>query len=429
MSNEKKEPIDYAAKFQSALNAEDGLELRLLGRLHLVISEFEMLGRVADLAMAHEASVPASESAARASGILGDQIEDQDALRALSEAVTAISEAAKAPPPGGPFLLPADLPLEEALIRQDLHLKSGLYTRLGPVFDVGTKLPRLGSRGATTAATYLMTDAVFPMAPVIREGLYALAVSVLERHIVRLWNIYDEWVSHEEEKRARTTIPPGVKKLLSWLNSHLDTFDVGGEETKQVRVIAARRNARIHRENRVDAPFVREVPESNQQLGMFFDTDDASLRETLSALSAYCARSVIVAGYEWVSDCKRAGPNFVMTAQALYARGDWIGLAWFSRGLIDKVPLDDEDRERERLNYFLAVKRIHGVKAIQTEVRNWKPLSGPLWELAKYALLDDLDRAIQIVENSPEVRSHLVASAKVFDELRQDPRIVELLGG
>jgi hypothetical protein len=69
-----------------------------------------------------------------------------------------------------------------------------------------------------------------------------------------------------------------------------------------------------------------------------------------------------------------------------------------------------------------------GVAAIADDVALWMLPAGLLWLLIRHALLDDIDEAVSILEDHPELLTHISSENKVFRALMEDPRVADMLG-
>lgn len=216
---------------------------------------------------------------------------------------------------------------------------------------------------------------------------------------------------------------------MKWFKARGIDAEALADDLAATREVIERRHVLVHHGGRASRRYVTGV-EANVELGHELLTDSAYVARAIDRLvvlglalstafrMTHLPQTPVVTG----------GPN-VKIYEHLVRRARWESVVAASRIVRELISEPTEDATA-RVNEWLGLKRLHGIESVRAPIQAWDP-PGLELQLAKSALLDDTDRALELlaeVLGSGAVSATEAREWPLLEEIRRDARYEAVLG-
>lgn len=185
--------------------------------------------------------------------------------------------------------------------------------------------------------------------------------------------------------------------------SHKMNFEKYEYETKQLKELYARRNILVHNAGKVNAIYLKNVPDSDKKIDEQLIADEKYLEMAFNIIKKIIF-AIIIEASKFYEDGKEDlldevfGQAFEELSKEHYT---------ISAGVFDALRnikwQTEEDKLMEMINYWISIKEMNGLKEIEEDIKKFDTSAlNLMFHLAKLILLDEFEQATVLIEDMLE---------------------------
>lgn len=231
---------------------------------------------------------------------------------------------------------------------------------------------------------------------------------------------------HVIDRRVEILMRGSLDDWDSWFHRHAGLgFKQFCDDLDSLREIMERRHTIVHNAGVVSRQYLSKTKSSGSiALGDHLPVTHSYLQDAIRQIDGFGTLLAMFAISKWTPEVRDIAIGFFNNRIYTFVeQQDWrIVRLLTSKGLLLKGT--QEDLAILRVNQWLAIKRLEGPAAIESEVRAWDTTAmAHRFQFARACLLDDIDEAFRLLPNvvaSGEAEN--LAKWPLCDELRSDAR-------